>query len=82
MKKIKSTPRATPRRCAVSTGSGWVSVRDALPEGGQLVLATYVGVYGYRLVKYWTDGRPHFGFPDSQPATHWHPLPSLPNSKR
>lgn len=28
MKKTKSTPRATPRRCAVSTGSGFRS-----PEG-------------------------------------------------
>lgn len=73
---------------AVATGSGWVRIEDDCPEHMERVLATYVGVYGHRLVTYWSDGfRGHFGLPTeadelgSQPATHWHRLPALPNGK-
>ena len=75
-------------RCAVSPGSGWVRIEDGLPEHMERVLATYVGVYGHRLVTYWWDGhRGRFGLPTEadergpQPATHWHRLPPLPNTK-
>lgn len=67
-------------------GSAWVAVNNKLPMEGERVIAHYKGVYHYRLVTFWTDGSgaPHFGFcnePDgkgSQPATHWHSLPELP----
>ena len=39
MKKTKSTPRATTRRCAVSTGSGWLPASSA-PKG-PLILADF-----------------------------------------
>lgn len=39
MKKTKSTPRATPRRCAVSTGSGSAAVRHALAACRAIVFA-------------------------------------------
>lgn len=72
----------------LATGSGWVRVEDGLPEHGERVLATYVGVYGHRLVTYWFDGqRGRFGSlveadeRGPQPATHWHRLPALPNTE-
>lgn len=69
-----------------SPPTGWISVKDRLPENGQRVLARYDGVYDYRIVEFWYN-RPedhHFGSPNepdrkgSQPATHWHPLPPIP----
>ncbi len=66
--------------------ANWIKADEIKPEHGQRVLATYKGVYNYRLVTYWIDagGGSHFGLPSerdgkgSQPATHWHPLPNLP----
>lgn len=66
--------------------SGWIRVEDRLPRQYQEVLASYKGVYDYRIVIFWKekDGTPHFGAPHSldgrgsQPATHWCPLPPLP----
>lgn len=65
--------------------SPWISVKDALPEHGQRVIARYTGVYNDRVVTFWIDGgnNPHFGSinePDSkgsQPATHWMPIPEV-----
>lgn len=57
--------------------SAWVSVKTKLPRNRQRVLAKYVGVYGPRVVTFWRDGvNTHFGEPpESQPATHWAPIP-------
>lgn len=65
---------------------GWIDVKDSLPEHGQEVVASYVGVYRCRIVTFWKDsgGSAHFGVPfepdnkGSQPATHWMPLPKPP----
>jgi hypothetical protein len=71
-------------------GSAWVCVKDKLPMESERVIAIYRGVYHHRLVIFWRDagGTPHFGHPSdpdgkgSQPATHWHPLPEMPNDLR
>jgi len=63
--------------------SQWISVKEKLPRQNQRVLAKYEGVYGPRVVTFWTDGpqtkdgvNTHFGEPPaSEPATHWAPLP-------
>ena len=65
----------------------WVRVQDGLPMESERVIAIYRGVYHHRIVTFWRDqgGNPHFGHPSesdgkgSQPATHWHPLPEMPN---
>lgn len=59
---------------------GWVKRENRLPDHCQKVIAIYEGVYDHRIVLFWRDagGGYHFGYPDSQPVTHWHPLPSLP----
>lgn len=66
----------------------WIPVSQKLPEDGEEVICCYVGVYGPRIVKVWTDTtRTHFGLPSSrhgsQPATHWMPinLPQPPIEK-
>ena len=72
-----------------ATGSAWVCVKDKLPMESERVIAIYPGVYHHRIVTFWRDagGTPHFGHPSendgigSQPATHWHPLPEMPNEK-
>jgi len=63
----------------------WYKIEEKLPEKGQLVLATYVGVYAPRVVTFWRDGsNMHFGTaaePDgrgSQPATHWAEISDTP----
>jgi len=83
-----SEPQAQSARSSVAAGSGWVRIEDGLPQHMERVLATYVGVYGHRLVTYWWDGhRGRFGLPTEadergpQPATHWHRLPPLPNGE-
>lgn len=61
--------------------SEWVSVDDAIPKEGLMVICKYSGVYTDRRVTFWKDagGNPHFGLPSeidgkgSQPATHWKP---------
>lgn len=60
----------------------WISVKDQLPEHGQLVLCKYEGVYDSRRVTFWRDAvNNHFGLPSevdgkgSQPATHWKAVP-------
>lgn len=56
--------------------TNWVSVKKKMPKNGQKVIAKYAGVYGPRVVKYWFDGaNHHFGYPASEPATHWCLLP-------
>ena len=65
----------------------WVRVADRHPLESQKVIAIYEDVYHHRIVTFWRDGggTPHYGHPNerdgkgSQPATHWHPLPELPN---
>jgi hypothetical protein len=83
----KNNPKR-PRRLRAVTGSAlWVRVQDGLPMESQRVIAIYRGVYHHRIVTFWRDGggTPHFGHPSendrkgSQPATHWHPLPEMPN---
>jgi hypothetical protein len=84
----KNKKRPTPKALASATGSAWVRVKDKLPMESERVIAIYRGVYHHRIVTFWRDagGTPHFGHPSepdgkgSQPATHWHPLPEMPNS--
>jgi hypothetical protein len=66
------------RAAAAMRWGKWIACADALPEVGERVLAKYEGVYGPRVVTFWRDSvNLHFGEPpESQPATHWHPLPS------
>ncbi len=65
----------------------WISVKDALPEKNECVLACYhfgtkidttlrfVGALHY----YATDEHPHFqGEGKGMSVTHWMPLPELP----
>lgn len=60
---------------------GWISIDDDHPEHGEKVIASYPGVYDYRLVTYWYDGNHHFGTPNepdgkgSQPALYWRRIP-------
>jgi hypothetical protein len=78
-----------PSSLAAPQGSAWMRVEDALPMDSQRVIAIYRGVYHHRIVSFWRDrdGNPRFGHPSepdrkgSQPATHWHPLPELPNAQ-
>jgi len=68
---------------------GWHDCRTSQPMESQRVIAIYKGVYHHRIVTFWIDdgGNAHYGFPTepdgkgSQPATHWHPLPELPNKR-
>ena len=77
----------TDKPLADAAGSEWHRVSDKLPMDTQRVIAIYRGVYHHRIVTFWrdVDGAAHFGFPNEpdgkgiQPATHWHPLPELPN---
>ena len=57
---------------------GWIKCSDRKPRTGERVLAKYEGVYGPRVVTFWADGvNDHYGDPpESQPATHWCPLPA------
>jgi len=66
----------------------WRKVPEVMPGNGQRVVAHYAGVYQYRLATFWHDGfNAHFGYPNeadgkgSQPATHWLPLPDVPNTE-
>jgi len=60
------------RLIKLEESGGWISVKDKLPEAGQLVIAKYEGIYEPRVVTYWFDGtHHHFGKPASEPATHW-----------
>ena len=63
----------------------WIPVSERLPDEGENVICCYVGVYNFRVVTYWYDGKNHnfglIGEPDGKgikPATHWMPLPEPP----
>jgi len=66
------------RAAAARRWGKWIACSDALPDVGQRVLAKYEGVYGPRVVTFLKSGEdPRFGEPpESEPATHWHPLPT------
>lgn len=56
----------------------WFKVSERLPRQRQRVIARYDGVYGPRIVSFWSDGvNTHFGdlkTLESHPATHWKPI--------
>jgi len=64
----------------------WIPVSERLPKNGGAVLCRYDNVYENRVATFWMDGGGsiHFGSQfdadgkGSQPATHWMPLPPLP----
>jgi len=47
------------------------------PNEWDKVLCRYEGVYGWRVAVFWRDAGlfPHFGYPASEPASHWMELP-------
>lgn len=71
------------RSSPVPGSAVWVPVADRLPDHGCKVLACYLGVYECRVVDFWRDasGGAHFGYPESNPATHWMPCPLPPNNQ-
>lgn len=81
-----SVEKPTEKGQTPSVGCGdlfgvWVPANQRLPEHGCKVLACYVGVYDARVVTFWRDGggQSHFGYPESNPVTHWMPIPETPN---
>jgi len=80
--QIKSPKKSASSRKNGKSGGRSIKWRDAskiLPKNSQEVVAIYKGVYGPRVVTFWRDGvNNHFGYPASQPATHWIPIPNSP----